>query len=318
LLAAAAKKSPDDGEIESDLAASYGNLAALLAETDPARAIELHQMAVDQFAHIAERHPAEPNAKSRWALALNNLGAAQARAGELSQAVASYRRAIELEKQLVRVAPLARGSRRDLAVSYNNLGLALARLHQSDGAVTAFRNALGFQEQLVAENPSDIEILSSLAGVCNNLGIVLEESGHAEEAAASYQQAVDRQGAAHARAATVDRYREHLSKHYYNLGRALRKLGRADEAARAALARKQLWQHDPQRLLSIAEELALASKQLKEHARGELSADRCADLSMAALAEAVAAGLQIPPDLERNESFAALRGRADFAALVHP
>jgi hypothetical protein len=48
------------------------------------------------------------------------------------------------------------------------------------------------------------------------------------------------------------------------------------------------------------------------------SANDCAELSVATLREAMAAGLNLPDDLDRQASFAALRGRADFDHLIHP
>jgi tetratricopeptide (TPR) repeat protein len=152
----------------------------------------------------------------------------------------------------------------------------------------------------------------------NNLGITLEELGRIDSAAENYRRAVEWQQAAQSQAPASNAYREFLSKHFYNLGRALRTLGKAGEAADVALARKELWRHDPQRLLSIAEELALASQMLSGDDESERSAAGCAELSVATLREAVAAGLQLPTDLDRQSSFAALRGRNDFQSLVHP
>jgi tetratricopeptide (TPR) repeat protein len=284
----------------------------------PTESIELQRQAAEYQARAAAARPNEPRYKSDWALTLNNLGAAYAAANDIEQAVAAYQKAIALQKALLRVAPLDREFRRDLAVSYNNLGLAFAQSRQTDNAQRSFKNAVGFQEQLAAENPRDLETLSSLGGVYNNLGIMLEQLGRTSDAVESFQKAVDRQKAAQAQAPTVDRYREFLSRHYYNLGRALRKLGKAEEAAKTALARKELWRDNPERLLSVAEELALASQMLSAVDPSKGSADDCAQWSVATLREAVAAGLNLPDDLDRQSSFAALRGRADFDHLLHP
>jgi serine/threonine protein kinase/Flp pilus assembly protein TadD len=307
-----------DPDVWRDLAASLNNLAALVRDEQPQQTLELQRQAADHLARAASARPGETRYKSDWALALNNLGAALARAGAASEAIASYRKAIELQKQLVRLAPLERGFRRDLAVTFNNLGLAYTQVGQPDNAQRSFRNALGFQEPLASENPQDLEILSSLGGMYNNLGITLEELGRIDSAAENYRRAVEWQQAAQSQAPASNAYREFLSKHFYNLGRALRTLGKAGEAADVALARKELWRHDPQRLLSIAEELALASQMLSGDDESERSAAGCAELSVATLREAVAAGLQLPSDLDRQSSFAALRGRNDFQSLVHP
>jgi hypothetical protein len=247
---------------------------------------------------------------------LNNLGAAQSRLRALASAAGSYRQAIEIQEQLVRAAPLQRSHRRDLAVSYNNLGLTQTRQSQFEDAKRCFQQALNLHEQLVTQNPRDIELCSSLGGVYNNLGIVQEELKEIDRAAESYRKAVEYQRAAQSRAGSVDRYRSFLSKHYYNYGRVLRRLNRADDAVGAALARKQLWPRDPERLFSVAEELALASRLLDAGQPHQTSAGKCADLAVDTLREAVAAGLTLPADLRGNESFAALGDHPGFIALV--
>jgi tetratricopeptide (TPR) repeat protein len=145
---------------------------------------------------------------------------------------------------------------------------------------------------------------------------VLEELNRTEAAAEAYERAVEHQTAAHQRAPSVERYRSFLSKHYYNYGRVLRQLGRPEDAVRAALARKELWPNNPQRLFTVAEELALASQLLDGGEQHGVTAQQGATLAMQTLREAVAAGLAVPPDLESNRAFAALKNQAGFAELV--
>jgi eukaryotic-like serine/threonine-protein kinase len=312
----ATRSAPRDGEAVRNLAVAYNNLAALDEGPNQADAVALYDKAAAcQRAAVASR-PGELTYRRELATTLNNLGAAQSKCGRIEPAAAAYREAIDLQKELVRIAPLERTYRRDLAVSYNNLGLAHAGLEQLDLADRCFRNALGFQEQLVAEQPQDLELLSSVGGMHNNLGIVLEQRGQIEAAAQSYAKAVEFQQTAHRRAPTVERYRTFLSKHYYNYGRALRLLGRCDEAAQAAIERKKLWPGDPERLFSVAEELALASKLAADGKSAADDAERCADLAVATLREAVAAGLHVPADLDRRESFIAVRRRPGFLELL--
>ena len=70
--------------------------------------------------------------------------------------------------------------------------------------------------------------------------------------------------------------------------------------------------------MSVAEELALASTLLAGTPDQAVAADACAQQSVDTLRAAVAAGLQLPDDLGRRESFAALRSRPDFAKLTTP
>jgi serine/threonine protein kinase/Flp pilus assembly protein TadD len=308
-------RAPHDVEALRSLAAACNNLAALAVGSDPGNAVGLYRRAADCRRLVVESRPGELTVRRELATTLNNLGAALAKSGQIEPAAAAYGEAIDLQKGLLRIAPLERTYRRDLAVSYNNLGLAHAGAKHSELAERCFRNALGFQEQLASERPQDLELQSAAGGMHNNLGIVLEGLGRFDAAAQSYARAVEFQQTAQRAAPTVERYRTFLSKHYYNYGRALRHLGRLDEAVQAALERKKLWPGNPQRLFSVAEELALASK-LDAEASHDGEAERSADLAVTTLREAVAAGLQVPDDLDRREAFIALRARPGFVELL--
>lgn len=307
---------PDEPEPLVPLAASYNNLNALFVDREPFRAARYCEQAVSLLQDASAARPDVLEYRSDLASTYTNLGAAQSRAGQFPQAVASYERAIEIQLELVQTVPARTSYRRDLAVSYNNLGMTHTDMLQAADAEQAFRQALALQERLVAQHPGDVGLHSSLGGIYNNLGIVLEETQRAGLAAEAYRKAVEHQQVAHARAATVARYRTFLSKHYYNYARVLRELGAADQAARLALQRRELWPDDPQRLMSVAEELALASRLLADRDGMEMSCRQAADHAVETLRQAVAAGLELPPDFNHNETFAALRERPDFVELV--
>jgi tetratricopeptide (TPR) repeat protein len=204
-----------------------------------------------------------------------------------------------------------------LAFSLNNLGLTKSTLRDRSQAEQSFREALAILEPQVAQNPDDVDLTSSLGGIHNNLGFIQEESRRMDDAIENYRQAVEFQSKAFARAPRVERHREFLSKHYYNFARSLRVAGRADEAIDITLKRKRLWPHDPERLFSIAEELARATMALQRHPRPAMSADDCGALAIRVLREAVEVGYQIPPSLASSDSFAALTSYPQFTELVH-
>jgi serine/threonine protein kinase/Tfp pilus assembly protein PilF len=307
---------PDNPEHLGNLAASLNNLSALYASEDPARAAELYQKALAYQTKAAAAKPGELKYRSDAALTYNNLGAVQARAEKLPEAAASYGRAIEIQRELVRAAPAHRSYRRDLAVSCSNLALTQSRLGRPSQAEQSFREACDLQEALVRENPNDVDLQSTLGGIYNNLGIVLEDLQRIEEAAETYKKAVEHQQIAYSHAPEVSRYRLFLSKHDYNYGRVLRRLNRPDEAARAALARKELWPNDPERLFAVAEELALASRLLAAGPRGGMTSDECAGLAVETLRQAAAAGWKPELGLASTASFAALKNQAGFAELL--
>jgi tetratricopeptide (TPR) repeat protein/2-polyprenyl-3-methyl-5-hydroxy-6-metoxy-1,4-benzoquinol methylase len=151
-----------------------------------------------------------------------NLGLLFKQEGRLDEAVASLRRALQLQPDLVEVhynlglTLLEQGRldeatttlRRALALQpdaaelHRCLGDALEALGKLDEAAASYRRALAFQPDLVEAH--------------GNLGNVLKQQGKLEEALLSYRQAL---------ALSPD-----LAGAHYNLGIVLNKLGRLDEA----------------------------------------------------------------------------------------
>ena len=310
LGSAAMEHDGDDVTALRNLATAYNNLAAI-QQAKPAEAIARYRQAAQLQRQLVAAHPAELPYRSELATTLNNLAAAQSRSKQLAEAAATYRQAIDLQQELLRVVPLDRTFRRDLAVTYNNLGLTHARLAEPEAAQLCFRNALGFGEQLVSEQPDDSEMQSSLGGIYNNLGIVLEGWNRHDEAADSFASAIKHQRAALERAPRVQRYRTFLDKHYHSYGRALRALGQAERAMNVALARKQLGPRDAERLLGVAEDLALAGQVERSREPSSDVATRCEELAIDTLQDALAAGADLQAIGERA-AFVSLKAYPEF------
>jgi tetratricopeptide (TPR) repeat protein len=254
--------------------------------------------------------------QSDLGLTYNNLGVAQANTAQLAAAVASYQKAIEIRWKLVRWAPAQTSYQRDLAVSYNNLGLAQSKQGQLAEAQRSFRKAMELQELLVSQTPRDVELQSNLGGIYNNLAMVLDELQRPGDAAECCRKAIEHQQVAFTAAPHVAQYRAFLSRHYSLYGRLLRESGRPDEAARVALRRRELWPGDAKRLVSVAEELALAAKALAETNTRGLSTQQCAQEALETLRRAVAAGFKPNGAFYRNAAFSALTNYPDFVGLV--
>lgn len=307
---------PDDPEANRNLAGSFNNLASLYMDETPAEAEWCYKRALKCRQSAVAARPDEMQYQSELALAHNNLGALQSRLNRLGEAARSYDEAIRIQTELVRRGPSQKSFRRDLAVSYNNRGLVQTRSSEPKGAEESFQRALDLHLALVAEHPDDIALQSSLGSVYNNLGSVLEDSRRLPEAATAYEQAVEHQELACRLSPEIARYTSFLSRHYFNYGRVLRGLGRPGDAANVALRRRKLWERSPDKLLSVAEELALASGQLSQSPGGDISSEQCAEWAVDTLEQAVAAGLQLPVNLEDNIPFAVLRENSRFAAMM--
>ena len=148
----------------------------------------------------------------------------------------------------------------DLALTLNELGRIYHTSSTEKRSQEAFAKALSLQHEVIQLDPSDANLHHTLGGIYNNLGLVLEKSNELNTAVKAFERAVQAQEKARELAPQVERFRNFLSKHYYNWGRVLRKLERPQDAVRATNARKSLWSESPDRMTSIAEELALAAE----------------------------------------------------------
>jgi eukaryotic-like serine/threonine-protein kinase len=309
---------PDDPERLRKLADSLNILGGWYKELQPARSMETYEKAAAMLRRAVDLRPDDPVYRNELVLTYNNLGAAQSRSGAAKQAAKTYADVVDQADKLVRQAPAEKSYKYHLAVGYNNQGLALSTLQPTD-AESSFRKALDLQEAVVKQDPGDVDAQSALGGMYNNLGIVLEELRRPADAVAAYERAVSHQRQALEKSPEVASHREFLSTHYANYSRALRHIGRPGDAARANLARRELWPHDPERLFSVAEDLSLDAKELaaaRPPIIGDITADNCGAQAVETLKQAAAAGWR--PDPSRNwiKSFQAIKNRADFAALT--
>ncbi|MHB9096595.1 MAG: tetratricopeptide repeat protein [Syntrophales bacterium] len=126
--------------------------------------------------------------KPDFAEAHNNLGAALAGRGQLDEAIAHYRKALEI--------------RPDNEKALNNLGVALVGRGQVDAAIAHFQKAL----EIRPDNEKSF----------NNLGIALAGRGQVDEAIAQYKKALE--------------IKPDFAEAHYDLGVVLMSRGQADEA----------------------------------------------------------------------------------------
>ena len=160
--------------------------------------------------------------KPDYAEAHNNLGNALKDQGKLDEAVACYRRALELKP--------------DFAEAHNNLGNALKDQGKLDEAVACYRRALelkpdyaeahnnlgnalkdqGKLDEAVACYRRALELKPDYAEAHNNLGNALKDQGKLDEAVACYRRALE--------------LKPDYAEAHYNLGVALKEQGKLDEA----------------------------------------------------------------------------------------
>jgi hypothetical protein len=110
-----------------------------------------------------------------------------------------------------------------------------------------------------------------------------------------------------------------LSKMYYNYGQSLRAAGRLDDAAQVALARRDIWKGNAQRLLGVAVELAqldVDSRTLTGEASEDITKRSLADEVVATLRQVHDSGWPAKLDLATDARFAHLHDDEKFSDLL--
>jgi eukaryotic-like serine/threonine-protein kinase len=296
ILAAA----PEDDEARHALAMAFNNRSFVeqashwdAAEQSCQRAVELFE---ELAATEADNETVSAATRGDLALSYNNLAAIRGHLGKHAEAITAFRRAVELQEQLVRQAPGVVQFRSDLAITWNNLAQALARQEKPQVSNEAYDRAQELFNEMVADYPQDIRYQSSLAGVLNNRGMASELAGDLDTALAEYRAAIEHQKVAVGQAPRNSQYREFLSKHYFNCGRTLRNMDRHADAAMMALERRELWSGDGRQLYQIALELSTIAQEMPERghdAAESVSREKVIDEAIVTLQRAKAAGYAV-------------------------
>jgi tetratricopeptide (TPR) repeat protein len=241
----------------------------------------------------------------------------------LPEAIEWYGRAVALEEQMVRKGPAVVRSRSDLAVSLSNLGVALCRAGRDDESAEPFNRSRELMTTLVTDYPEELAFRSSLAALLNNQGLALAGAGRHEQAVAIYPEAIEAQRQSWRRAPNSGLMQELLSKMYYNEGQSLVALQKWNEAADAAIARREVWQNNGDRLFGVAVELAAIDQAVRAQQTRDSSDNTNHDLSaklddevINTLRQATAHGYSHAADLVTDDRFAYLHGSEEFAKLL--
>jgi eukaryotic-like serine/threonine-protein kinase len=299
-----------------NLAIVYNNLSYVLRDRDRAAADRASREAIDILESVANESAGQAKFQDDLALCYNNMAAFESQNERWDEAIAWHQRAIELQEQMTRKAPSVVRHRSDLAVSLNNLGVAYCRAKRPTDADAAFERARTLLTTLAEDYPDQLAYSSSWAALLNNQAMALAEAGRHDEALKLYPTAIEAQQECWQRLPNA--MREPLSKMYYNQGQSLRRTGRLDLAAEAALARREVWQDNGQRLFGVAVELAEIARLRTADASGN-GGNETEDLSDEIINTLRAAGDNGWHDQETlavDERFAFLRENQEFERLV--
>ena len=196
---------PDWTEIATDLGTTHGNLGLVLRQSgESEKAAKEFNEAIAILEPIAKSAPTDAVVLRSLAASYNNLASLED-AGKpplgkelrtkWQAAADAYKKAISIQRDLVKTDPLNRFHQSDLARTYNNLGDLATRSEDRKNAERCYADAIQLRENLVKSSPSVGVYRRDLAISYNNLGMTQSRDNHLAEAEASYQKAARLQSA---------------------------------------------------------------------------------------------------------------------------
>ena len=337
-----------------ELASSHNNLGLLLRELGkPPEAETAYGHALAILEKLAADFPAVPEYRHKLANSHNNLGTLLRDQGKRSEAATAYRHALAILEKLVADLPAVPEYRAELASSHDNLGRLLHAQGQRPEAATAYRHALAILEKLAADFPTVPAHRTELAGSCVNFGSLLRSQQRPEEALEWYAKAIESLEVNLTQDAHLATERLFLRNAHWNRALALSDLQRHAEAIKDwdrvieldkgrgrsefRLQRAMTLAHagDHARAVTEADDLArtanipggalynlacvygVSMAAVKENASMK---EQCARKALVLLRRAQTAGFfkdaNVVEHMKQNDDLAALRGRADFQALL--
>ena len=178
------QESPNDGKVLYRAGAIYSRSASLLyALHDIKPATEAAHSAMNLMSRLMALYPGDPQYRLALAGAHSGLARAQTLAGQLEEAAANYRTALQVEQQLASEDPQNISYRRGLLRTYTNLGDILGsptrfNLGDTDGALDLFGKALKIAKWLKQLDPADRLADFDIADGLTRLGAVLVTDRH--------------------------------------------------------------------------------------------------------------------------------------------
>jgi tetratricopeptide (TPR) repeat protein/predicted Ser/Thr protein kinase len=306
---------PVNFRFQQELAATCRQLGGeLLLEQDFAEALQTLERGQLLLERLVALEPGMASLKSDLAAHYRQTGHAYRNNGELEQGLAFYDKALAVNQELVRLHPEVTDFRNELAKSHFDRAGVLGKMGQHDKSLESNQAAADLRRDLVKANPGHLGYRCDLGLTLGNLGVALWNLGRREEALAVVRESTKHYRVAFTGAPEVARYRGFLTGSYIQTTQYTTEMGLTDEVIAAALERKKLWPAHAGELYNTAADVARAAQLRSVHRRS--GGNRLADVALAVLREAVAAGFRDGPRLQNDPAFAALHGRSDFEEIL--
>jgi len=298
-----ARDDPSDPRWGNVLAAAHHDVGTLLGDLEgPESGLRELRNALKVHLEVVRRHPTVSRFQDDLARTYINIGDLERKAGDRAAALQSMQRSLEIREQLLRANPGVFWNQNQVAASHLNIGIVHFEAGDFAAAERSFRRAMAIQAPLVAANPDKPKLASTLGRIAYRLGQAQLATGRPKQAVETIEEAIRHHRAASARTPQYGEFRRYLADDHLTLVKAKRALDRPTEAIAAARAGLDLAPVDPEWLYGAAREVGQCGPE-------------SADLAIAILRRAIAAGFRDSARLASDAGLTPLRSRADFQEL---
>jgi len=189
---------PDDVQLRRDIASVDMKIAFRLRDLAvnqhdvrlQRQSLESHHRAMQIREEIVAADPTNVRDRRNAADQRMLLADAQMTAGDLTSALAGYRRSTATFQSLVEIDPVNAEARRDLSFAHQKMGLALAKSGANAAALDSYRAAMACAKQLLADDPNG-EDRQTLNSANERAATTAEAMGNFPLAIQYYQDFVD-------------------------------------------------------------------------------------------------------------------------------
>jgi tetratricopeptide (TPR) repeat protein len=196
LLERLARARPASVGVRTRLATADMLLGSLLGNNeisnlgDTKGAMELSQKSRILFETLSKERPADRELRVQLSSILQRLAALYQALDNKEESIASFRRSLPIEEQLIREEPLNVMYRRQAAISNRSLALVLLRVGGLPEARQRSDRSAELFDQLAKEDPANAEALEALADSQYSQGYVLQKGNEPGKARTYYEASI--------------------------------------------------------------------------------------------------------------------------------
>jgi serine/threonine protein kinase len=225
LRKAASTLQPENRAFRRDLAASYNNLALLLAgQGDGKESEKYHRDALAILEPLASSSPDDPRVQYSLAKSYELFGGFLG-ADHHSEATEYYTKSLKIYDLLAKADPKNDQYKTEVSFAHKHLGSQLIVQNHLDEALDHYHQALAIDEAQLAAHPDNLNTRYFITYTYSDTGYILGQRGDYDAANSFYRKSVDIRAAMVAADPHDTRAHLGLANNYFNIGWNLERKG---------------------------------------------------------------------------------------------